>query len=89
MPFLRPSHMLFALALLGGSTCNKPDAGEVKPVAAPEVTLNGVDTSPLTPRERRDWASQVSELLAPCADTPVNIAQCVKEQRPCKTCLPD
>jgi protein-disulfide isomerase len=26
--------------------------------------------------------------LAPCPDVPVSIAQCVKEQRPCKTCLP-
>lgn len=88
MPFLRSSHLLVALTLLGGSTCSKPESGEVKPAVVPEVTLTGVDTSPLTPRERRDWAAQVSELLAPCADTPVNIAQCVKESRPCKTCLP-
>lgn len=50
--------------------------------------MAGVDTSPLTPRERRDWAGQVTELLAPCPDTPVSIAQCVKEERGCKTCLP-
>jgi protein-disulfide isomerase len=88
MPFLRTSPLLLAAILLGGSTCSKPDAGEVKPAAAPEVTLQGVDTSPLTPRERREWAAQVSELLAPCPEVPVSIAQCVKESRPCKTCLP-
>jgi protein-disulfide isomerase len=89
MPFLRTSPLLLAaVVLLGGSTCSKPDAGEVKPAAAPEVTLQGVDTSPLTPRERREWAAQVSELLAPCPEVPVSIAQCVKESRPCKTCLP-
>ena len=27
-------------------------------------------------------------LLAPCPDVPVSIAQCVKENRACKTCLP-
>jgi protein-disulfide isomerase len=80
--------LLGALAGLGAAGCPpKSDPGE-KPVASPEVSLAGVDTSSLTPRERREWASQVSELLAPCPETPVSIAQCVKEQRPCKTCLP-
>jgi thiol-disulfide isomerase/thioredoxin len=88
MPFLRTSPLLAAIVLLGGSTCSKPEVGEVKPAATPEVTLKGVDTSPLTPRERREWASQVSELLAPCPEVPVSIAQCVSESRPCKTCLP-
>jgi protein-disulfide isomerase len=77
-----------AIVVLTGSACGKPDGGEVKPAAAPEVSLKGVDTSPLTPRERREWASQVSELLAPCPEVPVSIAQCVSEDRPCKTCLP-
>ncbi len=88
MPFLRTSPLLAAIVLLAGSTCSKPDVGEVKPAVTPEVTLKGVDTSPLTPRERREWAGQVSELLAPCAEVPVSIAQCVSEGRPCKTCLP-
>lgn len=92
MPFLRTSRLLSrcaaAFVLLGGSACNKPDVGEVKPAATPEVSLKGVDTSTLTPRERREWAGQVSELLAPCPDVPVSIAQCVSENRPCKTCLP-
>lgn len=81
--------MLAALLLVGGAHCRgKPDPTEAKPAAYPEVSLKGVDTSSLTPRERRDWAAQVSELLAPCPDVPVSIAQCVQEQRPCKTCLP-
>ncbi len=90
MPFLRTSSLLAAIALLGGSTCSKPDAGDGKPPASPEVSvsLKGVDTSALTPRERREWAAQVSELLAPCPEVPVSIAQCVSENRPCKTCLP-
>ncbi len=90
MPFLRTSPLLAAIVLLTGSTCSKPDAGEVKPPASPEVSvsLKGVDTSALTPRERREWAAQVSELLAPCPEVPVSIAQCVSEGRACKTCLP-
>src|SRR6185437_6906030 len=89
MPFLRIS-LLAAVVLLAGSTCSKPDVGEAKPAATPEVSVNlkGVDTSSLTTRERRDWAAQVSELLAPCPEVPVSIAQCVTENRPCKTCLP-
>ena len=88
MLLLRFAPLLGAIALLAGSTCSKATDGEVKPAAAPEVSLKGVDTSPLTPRERREWASQVSELLAPCPEVPVSIAQCVSENRPCKTCLP-
>jgi protein-disulfide isomerase len=97
MPFMRTSPRpatnatLAAITvgvLIAVSSCSKPDVGEVKPAATPEVTLKGVDTSPLTPRERREWASQVSELLAPCPEVPVSIAQCVSENRPCKTCLP-
>lgn len=80
--------MLVALLLVSAIHCRQPDLTEAKPVPSPEVSLKGVDTSSLTPRERREWAAQVSELLAPCPDVPVSIAQCVQEQRPCKTCLP-
>lgn len=81
--------ILVALVSLGAAACpGKSDPNDTKPAASPEVSLAGVDTSSLTPRERREWAAQVSELLAPCPETPVSIAQCVKEQRPCKTCLP-
>ncbi|AKT43955.1 DsbA family protein [Chondromyces crocatus] len=77
-----------ALALFGVACTPKSEPSDHKPAASPEVSLSGVDTSALTPRERREWAAQVSELLAPCPDTPVSIAQCVKEQRACKSCLP-
>jgi thiol-disulfide isomerase/thioredoxin len=52
------------------------------------VTLAEVDTSTLTPREKRDWSAYVSELLAPCSDTPVSIAQCIQEKRACNKCIP-
>ena len=82
--------LAFGLVLVPVATGCPPKAepSDNKPAASPEVSLAGVDTSALTPRERREWAAQVSELLAPCPETPVNIAQCVKEQRPCKACLP-
>jgi predicted DsbA family dithiol-disulfide isomerase len=53
-----------------------------------EVNLPGVDTGSLTPREKKDWSTWVSELLAPCPNEPVNIAQCVKESRKCAKCVP-
>jgi protein-disulfide isomerase len=40
------------------------------------------------PREKREWSARVNELLAPCADVPVSIAQCVQEKRHCSRCLP-
>jgi protein-disulfide isomerase len=93
MPLLRWSPAL--LALLSMSTCRGPsdppptDNGkDTKGQPAEVVSLRGVDASALTPRERREWSAQISELLAPCPDVPVSIAQCATEQRACKTCLP-
>jgi protein-disulfide isomerase len=81
------------VGLLGvsGSTCGKSSAEDVtkdkdKPVA--EVTLEGVDTSGLTPREKKEWGTYVSELPSPCQSVPVPIAQCVQEKRACARCLP-
>jgi protein-disulfide isomerase len=54
---------------------------------AKDVVLPGVDTSPMTPRERKSWASLVTELLSPCPAVPVPIAQCIQEKRACGTCL--
>ncbi|WP_437926106.1 thioredoxin domain-containing protein [Sorangium sp. So ce291] len=91
MSFLRWMPPLLALFSISVTGCPGNSASnEPKPVPSPEVSVSlaGVDTSSLTPRERREWAAQVSELLSPCPDTPVSIAQCVKEQRPCKACLP-
>jgi len=51
-----------------------------------DVLLPGVDTSAMTPRERREWGALVSELLAPCPSVPVPVAQCVLEHRACGAC---
>src|SRR5262245_46363419 len=81
----------FSLMNLKLSTCRSPgDAGKGPSGqdATPVVELEGVDTSALTGRERHDWSSSVSELLSPCPDQPVSVAQCVKEGRNCKACAP-
>jgi hypothetical protein len=84
--------VLFA-GTLGGAACRSPADSPKEPPpqeeerAAP-VQLPGVDTSGLTPRELGKWREYVSELLAPCPDQPVSIAQCVTESRACGTCLP-
>ena len=74
------------------STCRSPGengSGEAPSSAEPkDVKLPGVDTSQLTTRERQQWSGHVSELLAPCKDQPVSLAQCVSEKRECKACLP-
>jgi protein-disulfide isomerase len=83
---------LIALSSSKLTTCRSPGegGGDTSNQAKPEQTveLKGVDTSALTARERSDWSSYVSELLSPCRDQPVSVAQCVKESRPCKACLP-
>lgn len=77
---------------LSGSTCGKSttdDPSKEKPGPDPAViSLEGVDTSPLTAREKKEWSQYVSEFLSPCPNVPVPIAQCVKEKRDCARCLP-
>src|SRR5687767_5151912 len=93
LALLRWSPLLIALVASVSSCRGSSDQDEPKPEAQPTakaVVLNlpGIDLTPLTDRERRDWSSQVSETLAPCPETPVNLAQCIQENRACKACLP-
>jgi protein-disulfide isomerase len=92
MTGLQASGALLLLFSSLGSTCHGQATGAdttKDPAAAPtDVNLPGVDTSMLTPREKREWSQHVSELLAPCSDTPVSIAQCVTDKRNCSRCVP-
>jgi protein-disulfide isomerase len=83
------------LAVLGWSSCRDSSASSPGPQAAASVpaaaeqrdtALPGVDTSPMTPRERHEWSTLVGDLIAPCTNVPVPIAQCVQERRPCTAC---
>lgn len=94
MPLWRSVGSTVAITLvnLNVATCRSPaqgGGGDTAPKEEPRIEkLAGVDTSSLTPREQRDWSTYVTELLAPCSDQPVSIAQCIKESRPCSLCLP-
>jgi protein-disulfide isomerase len=90
--------MVLGLAAAAGVGCRdstantgpgaSPSASEsASAVGEAETVLPGVDTSPMTPRERRAWSSLVGELLAPCPAVPVSVAQCVLEKRACGACL--
>jgi predicted DsbA family dithiol-disulfide isomerase len=95
MPLWKSVGSTVALTLvnLNVATCRSPgESGGGQDTASKEepktVKLEGVDTSALTAREQKDWSTYVSELLAPCPDQPVSLAQCVKEARPCSLCVP-
>ncbi len=90
MALLRWSPLLVALLGSGGTCHGSSDRSDSKPAtsATPDPSVPGIDLGQLTPRERRDWTAQVSTLLAPCAETPVPITQCITEKRPCKACFP-
>ncbi len=80
---------IFGIFTLSGATCGKETPEDAtKEKEGPDVQLEGVDTKALTPREKKDWSKYVSELLAPCSNVPVPIAQCVKEKRDCSKCVP-
>src|SRR5215468_5958613 len=90
MQLLRTAPLLLALVSVYQSTCRSSAGAGAAPQGGgdTDVNLSGVDTGSLTPREKKDWSSWVSELLAPCPSEPVSIAQCVKESRKCAKCLP-
>jgi len=88
--------LVIALVFTTGATCKKNEptdptadtatATNSAPVA--KVELPGVDTKSLTPREHQLWSSLVGELLSPCPNVAVPVAQCVKEKRDCARCEP-
>ncbi|MEZ4220715.1 MAG: thioredoxin domain-containing protein [Polyangiaceae bacterium] len=93
MPALRVGALVLAsLVSFRLSTCRSPGEAGKGPGQESEnvvnVELPGVATDSLRAREQREWSSAVSELLAPCADQPVSVAQCVKESRGCRACKP-
>jgi protein-disulfide isomerase len=87
---------LFALgvAVGGWSGCRDSSAsipepqpsGTAQATEVKDVALPGIDTSAMTPRERHEFSSLVTDLLAPCPNVPVSLAQCVQEKRPCSPC---
>jgi protein-disulfide isomerase len=85
-----------SVALLSGAgACRSPadspkEPPPVEETAAPAAPANlpGVDSASLTPRELAKWREYVGELLAPCPDQPVSVAQCVSEARACGACVP-
>ena len=87
--------LVLAAAVAASSGCRDSNASSTdNPASAPasataevkDVVLPGVDTSPMTPRERHAWSSLVTSLFAPCPDVPVSVAQCVQERRACGAC---
>ncbi len=80
-------------AVAGWSSCRDSSAnvpepqGSAQAVEVKDVSLPGIDTSAMTPRERHEYSSLVSDLLAPCPNVPVSIAQCVQEKRACTACV--
>jgi protein-disulfide isomerase len=88
--------LAIGLALCAGIGCKDSTANTGPGTAAEsasvvsaeaEINLPGVDTSAMTPRERRAWSSLVRELIAPCPSVPVPVAQCIQEKRACGSCV--
>lgn len=83
------------MAALAVTACSSPEGPGPKASAeasassaAKPLALPGIDTTALSPRERREFTAQVREILAPCAEVPVSLAQCLEESRNCGACKP-
>lgn len=71
----------------GGGSGDVPSAASGAGSAEPkDVALPGVDISAMTPRERHEFSSLVTNLFAPCPSVPVSLATCVLEKRACAQC---
>jgi protein-disulfide isomerase len=80
---------LVAFLVSGRAGCQSNSSGpEATKEPSVEVKLEGVDTSSLTPRERKEWSSYVSKLPPPCQGAGANVAQCITEKKSCTACLP-
>jgi protein-disulfide isomerase len=80
-----------AFVLSSVTMCRGKQPAEEDARTAPQqsiVELAGVDTSELTSREKKEWSALVRDVLAPCPQVPVSLAQCVQESRDCGLCLP-
>jgi len=66
----------------------KPSASASSSAAAPAGELKELDTSALTPNEKKELYDQLNSTLAPCPEVPVSLFQCIGEKRDCKACLP-
>jgi len=92
MSLIRLAPLFLAALTTFESTCRSSAGAGAAPGGGSadtnDVNLAGVDTGSLTAREKKDWSTWVSELLAPCPSEPVSVAQCVKESRKCSKCLP-
>jgi protein-disulfide isomerase len=67
------------------ASCEKKEGADVTKDDAPIVTLPGVDTSSLTPREKREWSGYVTKFDAPCAGAGT-VASCMTEKKTCAAC---
>lgn len=95
MQLVRLAPLLLALAASSESACRGSSGATGTPTKststespAAVTSIKGIDTGALTPREKREYLSYVSQLLAPCPNEAVSIAQCVNEERDCASCLP-
>jgi protein-disulfide isomerase len=71
-----------------GSASASASAASVKPTGFEDAAMKKLDVGALTAREKGELSAQLGQLLAPCEDTPVSLAQCVAEDRACKACVP-
>ena len=82
----RTATIVLVVAVVGnGATCYE-QPNDPSPLA--DVTLPGVDTRTLTPREKHEFSDYIRELPAPCSDVAVPVGLCVVEKRACAKCLP-
>ena len=62
--------------------CGAPGRSTGTRYALNSGELSAVDTSSLTTSERQQWLDVVSEVLSPCPELPMTLAQCIDDPEP-------
>lgn len=81
-------HLLSVMTAALALGCGAPGQSSGSHGLGEASGLRGVDTSSLTTREQQEWSALVSNLLAPCEQLAMTLAQCVENQAPCASCAP-
>lgn len=68
--------------------CGAPGRSTDTRYASASGELSSVDTSSLTTSERQQWLDVVSEVLSPCPELPMTLAQCIDDRATCPSCTP-
>ncbi|NUP11597.1 MAG: thioredoxin domain-containing protein [Polyangiaceae bacterium] len=83
------SNPVIATATASSTVASSAPTSSAKPSSRGDEAAKLLDAAKkLNDREKTELVAQLDKLSAPCADTPVTLAECIVDKRSCATCKP-